>query len=264
MTGNASRYLRAQDVSVSLGGRDILSHVSLAFAPGQVTAIVGPNGAGKSTLLTSLVGLRAPGHGQVVLEGSAILAMSARERARRIAYLPQTPEIAWGLDVRTFVRLGRTAHTGVFGESAADAFAVDAALASTGLSGFAARDIRTLSGGERARAHIARALAGEPDWLVADEPLTGLDLGHQLDAADLLKGAAARGMGVVVSVHDLGFAVRAADRIVVMMEGQILSDGAPAEALTAEVLAKAYAVDAHWVAGQSGPLLDVIARRGLS
>jgi len=262
--GKAITDLRAEGVSVSLGGRDILTDISLAFAPGRVTAILGPNGAGKSTLLSCLVGLRAPRRGRVTLEGSAILKLSARERAKRIAYLPQTPEIAWGLDVRTFVRLGRTAHRGVFGESAADAFAVDLALKSTGLSDFAARDIRTLSGGERARAHIARAFAGEPDWVVADEPLTGLDLGHQLDAADLLKAAAARGAGVVVSVHDLGFAARACDRIVVMMEGQILSDGPPAEALTAEVLAKAYGVDAHWAAGESGPLLDVIARRSLS
>jgi iron complex transport system ATP-binding protein len=258
---NPAQHLRAEGVSVTLGGRDILKDIDLAFAPGEVTALLGPNGAGKSTLLTCLAGLRAPGGGRVVLEGSAILSLSPKERARRIAYLPQTPEIAWGLDVRTFVRLGRTAHRGVFGESPADAAAVDEALALNDLAAFAARDIRTLSGGERARAHIARALAGEPAWLVADEPLTGLDLGHQLDAADLLKAAAARGVGVVVSVHDLQFAVRVADRIVVLREGRILADGPAAEALTSEVLAQAYAVDAHWVAGQGGALLDVVSQR---
>jgi iron complex transport system ATP-binding protein len=256
----AARDLRAEAVSVSLGGRDVLADVTLAFSAGEVTALLGPNGAGKSTLLACLTGLRAPSRGRVTLEASPILGFGARERARRVAYLPQTPEIAWSLDVRTFVRLGRTAHRGVFGESAEDAAAVEAALESTRLSDFAARDIRTLSGGERARAHIARALAGQPDWIIADEPLTGLDLGHQLDAADLLRAAAARGLGVVVSVHDLAFAVRAADRIVVMMEGRILGDGPAKGALGPEVLAKAYGVDARWVAGEGGPLLDVFGR----
>jgi iron complex transport system ATP-binding protein len=240
----------------------VLDDVQLAFAPGEVTAIVGPNGAGKSTLMACLTGLRAPDGGRVTLEGSAISQLSARTRARRIAYLPQTPEIAWGLDVRTFVRLGRTAHRGVFGESDADRAAVEMALESTGLASFSHRDVRTLSGGERARAHIARALAGDPAWLLADEPLTGLDLGHQLDAADLLRRIARRGVGVVVSLHDLTFAVRTADQIVVMMDGRVLHRGPAGQSLDPALLARAYGVEADWVAGASGPLLDVISRLG--
>jgi iron complex transport system ATP-binding protein len=254
--------LVAEGLSVRLGGRTILDGVGVAFRAGEVTAIVGPNGAGKSTLMSRLVGLRAADAGAVSLDGQPVTALSDRERARRIGYLPQTPEIAWPLDVHTFVRLGRTAHLGLFGETAADRTAVDRALAATRMTAFAGRDVTSLSGGERARALIARALAGEPAWLLADEPLTGLDLGHQLDAADLLRDIAGQGVGVVVSLHDLSFAARAADRVVVLAEGRIIADGAPLEALTPEVLTRAYGVASRWIEGESGPLLDIVGRHG--
>jgi iron complex transport system ATP-binding protein len=247
---------------VRLGRRAVLDGVTLTLRPGVVSAIVGPNGAGKSTLLSCLAGLRRPDLGQVSLGDRALATMPARARARRIGYLPQTPEIAWRLDVHTFVRLGRTAHRGVFGESADDAAAVDRALESTAMTPFARRDITTLSGGERARALIARALAGEPAWLLADEPLTGLDLAHQLDAADLLRRVAQEGVGVVLAVHDLAFAARAADRVVLMAQGRVLADGPPASALDPARLARAYGVEARWVDGAGGPLLDVIGRHG--
>ncbi len=250
-------------LSVRLGGKAVLDGVSVALNAGEVTAFVGPNGAGKSTLLSCLAGLRAPSTGAVRMDGRAITALGDRERARLIGYLPQTPEIAWRLDVHTFVRLGRTAHRGVFGESPADAAAVGRALEDAQMTAFAARDVTTLSGGERGRALIARALAGEPAWLLADEPLTGLDLGHQLHAAQLLRTIAGSGVGVVVSLHDLAFAARVADRVLVMGEGRILADGPAADALTPQVLARAYGVDARWVDGQGGPLLDILGRRTL-
>jgi iron complex transport system ATP-binding protein len=227
-----------------------------------VSAIVGPNGAGKSTLLSCLAGLRRPDAGEVRLGDGRLAALSSRERAKRIGYLPQVTEIAWPLDVHTFVRLGRTAHRGVFGEDPGDARAVDRALHSTGMTAFSQRDVTTLSGGERARVLIARALAGEPAWLLADEPLTGLDLSHQIDAGELLRQAAAEGVGVVVSLHDLSFAARVADRIVLVAEGRVLADGSPAEALPPSILALAYGVDARWMEGENGPLLDVLGRHG--
>jgi len=262
VNGAFAKGLAASALGVRLGGRSVVDGVTLALRPGEVTAIVGPNGAGKSTLMGCLAGLRRPDVGAVTLDGRAIAALGDRERAKRIGYLPQAPEIAWPLDVHTFVRLGRTAHRGVFGESISDAAAVDRALESTAMKAFANRDVTTLSGGERARALIARALAGEPAWLLADEPLTGLDLGHQLDAADLLRRIAQGGVGVVVTLHDLSFAARTADRILVMAEGRILADGPPTEALNPEVLAHAYAVDARWIRGSNGPLLDVTGRHG--
>ncbi len=255
MTGLACDTIR-----VRLGDRPVLDGVTLAFRPGEVAAIVGPNGAGKSTLLTCLAGLCPPDSGGVGLEGRSLSSLPDRERARVIGYLPQTPEIAWRLDVHTFVRLGRTAYRGVFGESPEDAAAIDRALVATRMNAFADRDVTTLSGGERARALIARALAGEPRWLLADEPLTGLDIGHQLDAAALLRAVAKAGTGVVVTLHDLAFAARVADRIIVMAQGRIRADGAPHQALAPDVLADAYGVDARWIDATSGPVLDIIGR----
>jgi iron complex transport system ATP-binding protein len=252
--------LEAEALTVRLGGRAVLKGLGLSLRRGEVAAIVGPNGAGKSTLLACLAGLRRPDAGAVRFDGGPVAALSPRDRARRIGYLPQSPEIAWRLDVHTFVRLGRTAHRGLFGETPADALAVDQALESTGMTAFAGRDITTLSGGERARVLIARALAGEPDWLLADEPLTGLDLSHQLDAADLLRRTARTGMGVAVSLHDLTFAARVADRVVLMANGRILADGPPLAALAPASLACAYEVEARWTEGAGGPLLDVLGR----
>ena len=252
--------LSTTGLSVTLGGKPILCGVELTLKRGEVVAIVGPNGAGKSTLMTCLAGLRRPDRGAVTLDGEPLAALKDRERARRIGYLPQSPEIAWRLDVETFVRLGRTAYRGVFGESPQDAAAVARALDATGMTSFADRDVTTLSGGERARVLIARALAGEPDWLVADEPLTGLDPRHQLDAAQTLRAFAEAGGGAAVTLHDLGFAAQVADRVVVMAEGTVIADGAPAEAMSPQILARAYGVDARWVAGARGPLLDILGR----
>jgi iron complex transport system ATP-binding protein len=253
--------LDVKGLVVRLGGRAILDGVDLAFAPGAVTAVLGPNGAGKSTLLSCLAGLRRPRWGEARLDGRSLTSLPDKDRARLVGYLPQNPEIAWSVDVRTFAGLGRTARLGAFGPTEADRIAVERALEAAQLAGLADRDVTTLSGGERARAHIARVLAGEPRWLIADEPLTGLDPSHQLDAADLMRGFARGGGGVVVTLHDLAFAARLADRVVVLVEGRVLADGTPAQALAPEILARAYAIDARWTNGVAGPLLDVVARR---
>lgn len=253
--------LEARGLVLCLGGRPILDGVDLAIEPGRVTAVLGPNGAGKSTLLACLAGLRRPQSGEARVDGRTLVTVSDKARARLLGYLPQTPEIAWSVDVRTFAGLGRTARLGAFGPSEADRLAVERALEAAQLTDLADRDVTTLSGGERARAHIARVLAGEPRWLIADEPLTGLDPSHQLDAADLMRGFARAGGGVVVTLHDLAFAARFADRVVMLVRGRVIADGAPAEALAPEILSRAYAIEARWTSGFAGPLLDVVARR---
>ena len=253
--------LIADTLTVALGGWTVLDGVNARFKPGEVTAIVGPNGAGKSTLLACLAGLRKPDAGQVSLGDAPILGLAHRERARRIGFLPQIAEVAWAIDVETLVGLGRTPHTGARGLGEADHAAVQAALVRTDMTSLARRDVTTLSGGERARALLARVLAGEPSWLLADEPLAGLDPGHQLDAVDLLRGFAAEdGRGVVMTLHDLGVALRLADRVIVLEGARIIADGAPLDALTPAVLAQAYGVEAAVVAGTSGPLIELIGR----
>ena len=255
--------LIAHNLMVALGGRVVLDKVDARFRPGEVTAIVGPNGAGKSTLLACLAGLRRPDTGQVRLGQTAILSLPHRERARRIGFLPQTPEVAWAVDVETLVGLGRIPHSGARGLSETDHAAVRTALVRTRMTALAKRDVTTLSGGERARALLARVLAGEPSWLLADEPLAGLDPGHQLDAVDLLRAfAAENGNGVVMTLHDLGVALRLADRVLVLQGGGLIADAAPLEALTPAVLAQAYGVEAVIVPGSAGPLIELVGRIG--
>jgi iron complex transport system ATP-binding protein len=253
--------LVAENLTVALGGQAVLAGVSARFRPGEVTAIVGPNGAGKSTLLACLAGLRRPDAGRVSLGIEPILTLGHRDRARRVGFLPQTPEVAWAVDVETLVGLGRTPHSGARGLSDVDHAAVHAALARTRMTGLAHRDVLTLSGGERARALLARVLAGEPSWLLADEPLAGLDPGHQLDTVDLMRAfAVERGHGVVMTLHDLGVALRLADRVLVLTDGVLIADAAPLDALTPAVLKRAYGVDAAIMPGAAGPLIELIGR----
>jgi iron complex transport system ATP-binding protein len=252
--------LSCSGLGVVLGGKTILSDVSLTLAVGRVTAVVGPNGAGKSTLLACLAGLRTPSAGTAALDGLALAGMKPRDRARRLAFLPQSPEIAWSVEARTLIELGRTPFVGARGQTEADRAAVDRALVAANVEAFEHRIVDTLSGGERARVLIARALAGEPEWLLADEPLTGLDPAHQLDTAALFRRLADDGVGVVVTLHDLSMALRMADRIIVLAGGGVLADEPPASALTPEVLKRAYGVEATLTQGPGGPLIDVIRR----
>lgn len=254
--------LACERLAVVLGGRAVVDGVDLALDPGRVTAIVGANGAGKSTLLSCLAGLREPTGGEVALHDAPLCSLGAKARARRIAFLPQTPEIAWAVEVRTLVGLGRTPFLGALGPDAADHAAVDRAMAAAQVTAFESRVVTTLSGGERARVLIARALAGDPEWLLADEPLTGLDPAHQLDVAALFRSLADAGAGVVVTLHDLSMALRLSDRVVVLADGRVLADDPPSAALTPDVLRRAYGVEARLTEGAGGPLIDVVRRAG--
>ena len=254
--------LHARSVSVRLGGTLVLDRIELAFARGQVTAVVGPNGAGKSTLLACLAGLRRPDAGEAVLDDTPVSALPARARAQRIGFLPQLAEVAWAVDVRTLVELGRTPFTGFGGASEADRAAVTQAMAAADVEAFAHRIVTELSGGERGRVLIARALAGEPEWLLADEPMAGLDLSHQLEAATLFPRLPHnKGRGVVLTLHDLTLAARIADRVVVLSNGAVAADGVPSEAVTPAILAQVYGVDARVRAGEGGLLVELIGRR---
>ena len=252
--------LAARRLGVTLGDRRVLDGIDLALAPGQITAVIGANGAGKSTLLACLAGLRRPDAGTVAIGRALLATLTPRVRAQRIAFLPQMPEIAWPLDAATLVGLGRTPFTGARGLGAADRDAVAGAMAAAGVTAFAQRPVGTLSGGERGRVLIARALAGAPEWLLADEPMTGLDPGHQLDMAALFGRLAETGMGIVVTVHDLTLALRLAHRVIVLADGRLLADDRAAAAMTPDVLRAAYAVEARLVAGPGGPLIDVTGR----
>ncbi|OYY91326.1 MAG: ABC transporter [Sphingomonas sp. 28-66-16] len=237
--------LAAAALSLTLGGTRVLERVDATFAPGRVTAILGPNGAGKSTLLACLAGLRDPDAGIVTLDGIPRTRHDRRDLARRIGFLPQTANVHWDVDVETLVTLGRFPHRGRWGETDVDRAAITAAMAATDVTGMAGRIVNTLSGGERGRALLARVLAGTPDWLLADEPLAGLDPAHQLDVLDCLRGIAARGAGVIVVLHDLNQAARVADNVLLMRAGRIIAQGTPETVLTPARLAETYGVTTH-------------------
>lgn len=255
-----SGVLEARGLTLTRGRREILLGLDLSLRTGEVTVLLGPNGAGKSTLLSALAGLLAPAAGKVLLDKEDLVALAPAARARRIGFLPQTPEVAWPLEVRILVGLGRIPHIGARGLSAEDARYIEAALAEAGAADLADRDASTLSGGERARVMIARVLAGEPDWILADEPLAGLDPGCQIDAAETLVRRARAGCGVVLTLHDLTLAARVADRILVLADGGLLADGTPETALTPKVLARAFGVRTDLRRGPEGLSVDVLGR----
>jgi len=252
--------LRAAGLTFERGGRRILDSIAVQFASGSVTAVLGPNGAGKSTLLSCMVGLLRPSHGAVDLDETPLVSLAADERARRIAFLPQIAEISWPVDVATLVALGRIP----FRHRASDAeneAAVRRAMQATRTTQWSQRTVTSLSGGERARVLLARVLAGESDWILADEPFVGLDPAHQFEAADLLRSLATQGHGVVLTIHDLALAARIADRVVVLHHGRIVADGTPEAALTPPTLREVYGIDAQWVARERGtPLIAIHGR----
>lgn len=225
--------------NLCLPGR--LAGVSATFEPGTITALCGPNGAGKSSLLEMLAGLLAPSRGEVRLNGDPLAGLMPRQRARWIGYLPQAGEVAWNLSVRGLAALGRLPH----GDDAPEPVAQ--ALAALDLTGLADRAVDTLSGGERARALLARVLAGEPRWILADEPLAALDLAHQMALLARLRAAADAGAGVVIVVHDLALAMNHADRVLVLDRGALFSAGPPEVALSAEVVARVWGIAASWL-----------------
>jgi len=234
--------LIAAAVTLRLGGATVLDGVSVACRPGRVTVILGPNGAGKSSLLACLAGLLKPDGGEVRLGERPVLALDRRERARRIGFLPQISDVHWNIDVRSLVALGRFPHRGRWGETAADRAAIERALAKTDIAHLHDRGVEHLSGGERGRALIARVLASEPDWLLADEPLASLDPAHQLDTLDLLRAAASGGTGVVAVLHDLHLAHRVADDAILLHGGRVVAVGEAERVLTPALLQATYGV----------------------
>jgi iron complex transport system ATP-binding protein len=237
--------IRVEELAVRLGRHAAVSDVTIDLMPGQLVGIIGPNGAGKSTLIRAMLGLVKPASGGVWIDGASMASLSRRELARRIAYLPQGQTLHWPLLVERLAALGRMPHLGPLSRLSADDEAlVDAALARADVLHLKGRIATELSGGERARVLLARALAVGAPALIADEPLAALDPGHQIDVMDLLKAEARAGSLVLTVLHDLGMAARYCDRLLLMDKGRLVADGAPMEVLTEQSLAQVYGISA--------------------
>ncbi|MBE1284204.1 MAG: ATP-binding cassette domain-containing protein [Rhodobacteraceae bacterium] len=243
--------LSVRSLSVTLRNRPVFRDVSFEIGPGEFVGLLGPNGAGKTSLMRASLGLiRADGD-------SSLAQMSASDRARAVAWMPQSREIAWPIPVERLVALGRLPHLpqGRTLPPAEQAY-VDRAIERMGLDAFRGRAASRLSGGEQARALIARALAQDTPLLMADEPAAGLDPAHQISSMQVFADLAAEGRSALVSLHDLGLAARHCTRLILMAEGGILADGPPAEVLSTELMAQAFGISIWHRETENGPVFQ--------
>ena len=252
---SAPGMIEIEHAGVRLGTRAALDGVDLRCAKGEFVCVLGANGAGKTTLLKAIAGL-VPHSGRLTLDGRDASAMRSSVRGRLVAYLPQGHHAHWPITAHEAVAIGRVPHGARPGAPGnADLAAISRALEAADAAALADRRITELSGGERARVMLARALAVEAPILLADEPIAALDPAHQLTVMKLLSNTAAQGATVLAALHDLTLAARFATRVVVLKAGRIAGDGPPAKVLTAELLASAFGITALHLEHDGTPLL---------
>lgn len=237
--------LEIEGLTVDLGSRTVLHEVDLQVSPGELLGLLGPNGAGKSTLLRSILRLTPSAAGKVTLDGRSVDAIPMQELAREIAYLAQQGPVHWPLSVERLVALGRFPHLSHWQQlSEQDQSIVDLVLHRTDLLSLRSRVVTTLSGGERTRALLGRALSVDAPILLADEPVAALDPAHQLQIMELLRSYCANGHSVIVVMHDLTLAARYCHRLALMHEGRIVTTGPASAVLQPRHLAEVYHIDA--------------------
>lgn len=230
-------------IAVERGERRVLDDISLTFPAGKLTAVIGPNGAGKSSMLDVAAGLLRPASGSVKLGERELGTIGRRLLARRRAYLPQRASVEWPISVERVVVLGLTASLPAFGDLPPMMRpAIDDALAACDLLALRHRPATSLSGGELARAMLARAIVADPELLIVDEPTAGLDPRHALDAMRRLRARANAGRTVVVAIHDIDLALNYADDLVALKDGRLLAAGPVSEIVTENLLAETYDV----------------------
>jgi iron complex transport system ATP-binding protein len=251
--------LAATGLTVRRGQRAILESVAFRAQSGECVAVIGANGAGKSTLLAALAGLLVPDAGSIALNETAIGAYGRAQLARIRAYLPQNPRCEWPISVERLIALGLTPTLPAFGTLPhSERARVDSIIEACDLLQHRDQAATTLSGGELARAMLARALVGDPEILIVDEPMAGLDPRHALDAAARLKALAQSGKLVIAAVHDLTLAARFANRIVALHRGRVAADGALRETLTPELVRSVFDVMARITHANGATFVDYL------
>lgn len=253
--------VRLDNVSVSLARRPVLHDVTATLYPGMLIGIIGPNGAGKSTLVRTVLGLLRPDQGTVQFDDRSLGDLARRDIAQTLAYLPQGQTLHWPLSVERLVALGRIPHLSPMSRlTEQDRDAVGKAMARANVLHLRDRTATELSGGERARVMLARALAVGAPGLIADEPLAALDPGHQFDVMDLLASEARSGNLVIAVLHDLTMAARYCDRIVMLDQGRIVAEGDPQKVLSAARLKEVYGIEASVDLTHGWPLVVPVGR----
>lgn len=262
----AAPILQAGALQASYGGNEVLRALDLTLSAGEMVGLLGPNGSGKSTLLRVLCGLLAPTGGKVALAGAPLASYSALQRARLLGLVPQYATIPFAFSVSDLVAMGRNPYLGLLqSPGARDFAAINAALERTDCLHLRERLVTELSGGELQRVIIARALAQEPRVLLLDEPTAHLDLNHQLDIARLLRQLnREQGLTVLWVSHDLNLAAEFCERLVMLQEGRIVTDGRPGEVLTPQWLAQVYGlqlpVAANPTSGRPQVVIEAVPR----
>ena len=235
--------VHACGVTVQLDGTEITNGCDLIAEPGQIVGLVGPNGSGKSTLLRSIYRALRPVAGSVHLDGDDVWQLSARETARRVAVVAQEPPSDFDFTVQEVVEAGRTPHKRMFERDSPDDLAITAAaLERVGMSAFADRLVATLSGGEKQRVMVARALAQQSRVLILDEPTNHLDIRAQLDLLELVRGL---GITIIAALHELNHATAYCDSVYVLSRGRVVASGVPRDTLTPELLRTVFGVESH-------------------
>ncbi|MFA7638865.1 MAG: ABC transporter ATP-binding protein [Parvibaculum sp.] len=236
--------ISVSNIGFSIGEKKILSNIGFTVEGGGLVGLIGPNGAGKSTLARLIAGLTKPESGKIDLDGRPLQSIGRKALAREIAYMPQGHTVHWALEVYQVVALGRLPHLGPFASvSDEDAAAIEQAIDIADIRDFVDRDVTTLSGGERARVMLARALAVESPVLLVDEPIASLDPFHQIKVMHLLRSIAEQGRLVIAVLHDLSLAARFCDRLLLLGEGRLIADGMPRDVLNNLNLAETYAIE---------------------
>ncbi|MFW3476686.1 ABC transporter ATP-binding protein [Streptomyces microflavus] len=239
--------LTAERLTLGYGDRTVVSSLDLVVPPGAITVVVGANACGKSTLLRSMSRLLAPREGRVVLDGKEVHRLPAKELARTLGLLPQSPVAPEGITVSDLVGRGRHPHQSMFSRwNEKDDAAVASALEATATEPLADRAVDELSGGQRQRVWIAMALAQQTDLLLLDEPTTFLDASHQIEVLDLLTDLnRSRGTTIVMVLHDLNLAARYADHLIALADGTLHAFGSPAEVLTEETVRAVFGLESR-------------------
>jgi iron complex transport system ATP-binding protein len=260
--------LSIESLTLGYADRTVIDGLDLVVPAGKVTAIVGANACGKSTLLRSMSRLLAPRNGRVILDGKDVHRIPAKQLARTLGLLPQSPIAPEGITVADLVGRGRHPHQGILSRwSRADDIAVADALEATETAALAERSVDELSGGQRQRVWIAMALAQQTDLLLLDEPTTFLDVSHQIEVLDLLTDLnSTRGTTIVMVLHDLNLAARYSDHLVALSGGGVHAQGSPAEVLTEEVVRTVFGLDSRVILDPTSgkPLMLPIGRHHMT